>query len=344
MKKVGIIGSTGYVGVELVRLLLNHPEVKLEAISSQSFKNQSIDSVYMNLKGITSLVCEDEDSVINKSDVIFTALPHGLSEKIALKALEQNKLVIDLGADFRITDENIYEKWYGKKFDVADIHDFATYGLPEINKDTIKTSKIIANPGCYATSIELGLLPLVASNLISTKDIICDSKSGATGAGRGLSLSTHFTECNENLSAYKIDGHRHIGEIEEVLTSQSRDKVEICFTPHLLPINRGILSTIYTKLNNNEDLETIHSVYKTYYENCPFVKLLDLGESANIKNIKYSNYCHISLHKDFRKDRLIIISCLDNMIKGAAGQAIQNMNIALGFEETAGLNLIPPAF
>lgn len=344
MKKVGIIGSTGYVGVELIRLLLNHPEIQIEAISSQSFKDKTIDSIYKNFHGITSLVCEDEDSVINKSDIIFTALPHGLSEQIALKALDQNKLVIDMGADFRICNENTYEQWYGKKFDVKSIHPFAIYGLPEINRNNIKTAKIIANPGCYATSIELALLPLVEKNLIYTKDIICDSKSGATGAGRGLSLSTHFTECNENLSAYKIDGHRHIGEIEEILTSKSKDNVEICFTPHLLPINRGILSTIYTKLPNKEDLETIHSIFKSYYEDCPFVKILDLGESANIKNIKYSNYCHISLHKDFRNDRLIIISCLDNMIKGAAGQAIQNMNIALGLEETTGLNLISPAF
>lgn len=351
MIKAGIIGGSGYVGEELIRLLLNHPYVEIKAISSHSYNNKTLQSIYKNMISQNVMVFEEESSVIEKCDVIFLALPHGLSEEIANKCILKNKLVIDMGADFRIKDEATYEKWYGNKFANKSLHEDAVYGLPEVNKEYIKKAKIISNPGCYATSIELGLLPLIYNNLIDKKNIICDSKSGVSGAGKSLSETTHYTNCNESLSAYKIGNHRHIGEIEEVLSSvycktnnDDNSNVEICFTPHLLPINRGILSTIYTELNSSNDLKEVHKIYKDFYKHCPFVNILDLGESSCIKDVKYSNYCNISLHMDFRCKKLIIISCIDNMMKGAAGQAIQNMNIHYGFNESTGLNLIPPPF
>lgn len=345
MVKVGIIGGTGYVGVELLRLLINHKEVEIAGISSVSFKGLDISSIYPSLYNITSLTCTDEDEVIEKSDVIFAALPHGLSENIAKKALEKNKICIDMGADFRLTDENLYRKWYNKDFDIPELHSQAVYGLPELNKEKIKNTKLVANPGCYATSIELALLPLISKGLIKEDEIIADSKSGATGAGRSLNQTTHFTDCNENLSAYKIANHRHTGEIIEVLnTTSSTKNVKLIFTPHLLPINRGILSTIYVTPKESINLNEIHSEFIDFYKNEPFVNILPLGEISKISNVKLSNYCSISLHYDEENNKLILISCIDNMIKGAAGQGIQNMNIILGFNETEGLNTVPPAF
>lgn len=344
MLKIGIIGATGYVGIELLRLLLNHPKVKVEAISSSSFKGEEISSVYKSFFNKTDLICEDKDEVIEKCDVIFTALPHGLSEEIADAAIKKNKIVIDLGADFRLDDEATYTEWYEKSFINKDLHNLSVYGLPEINRSKIKECKIIANPGCYPTSIELGLLPLLNKSLINTKNIICDSKSGITGAGRGLSLKTHYPEANETFCAYGIGSHRHSPEIEQVLSYIAKEDVEVTFTPHLLPINRGILSTIYCELKDNLTLEEVHSLYTKHYENEPFVQVLPLGQTAEIKNVKYTNNCHISLHQNYRKDKLIIVSSIDNMIKGAAGQAIQNLNIILEIDETTGLNLISPTF
>ncbi|WP_338587388.1 N-acetyl-gamma-glutamyl-phosphate reductase [Clostridium baratii] len=345
MIKVGIIGATGYVGAELTRLLLSHPKVKLYKISSKSYKGEKLSNVYTNFFNVTDLICEDIDDVIKECDVIFTTLPHGYSEEIIYKSFNSGKLSIDLGADFRLDSEDSYEKWYGKKFSEKSLHKYSVYGLPELNREKIKNSKIIGNPGCYPTSIELALLPLLKNNMIETKKIICDSKSGVTGSGRGLSESSHYTNVNENFNPYKIGYHRHIPEIEETLTKISHDDVNIIFTPHLLPINRGILSTIYCTLKDkNLSLDKIHETYDKFYRNEPFVNILPLNEIAKIKDVTLSNNCNISLHLNHRKDELIIISTIDNMLKGASGQAIQNMNIALGFDEKCGLNLIPTPF
>ena len=339
MFKVGIIGATGYVGVELLRLLLNHDKVTVTAISSSTFKDEEISSVYKR-----TLVCEDKSDVIDKCDVIFTALPHGLSEEIAVKAISKNKKVIDLGADFRLECEDSYEEWYGKKFTFKDIHKNSIYGLPEFNGSRIKKFNIVANPGCYPTSISLGLMPLLKNNLINTKNIICDSKSGITGAGRELSLKTHFAEANENFAAYGIGSHRHTPEIEQTLSYMANENVEVTFTPHLLPVNRGILSTIYCQPKDQLTLEEIHKIYKKQYENEEFVHVLPLGQTAEIKHVKYTNNCHISIHQNYRKNKLIIVSVIDNMVKGAAGQAIQNMNLLLGLPQNTGLKLIAPSF
>ena len=344
MTKVGIIGATGYVGAELLRILLNHKEVTVTALSSVSYEGQEIQSIYKNFMNKTDLICQTMDDVVEKADVIFTALPHGLSEDIAAKCVESKKVCIDLGADFRLTDEKEYELWYGKPFSHPELHKFSVYGLPELNKEKIKNTKLIANPGCFCTSIELGLMPLLNNSLIETKGIICDSKSGATGAGRGLTLSSHFTELNENFAPYKIGAHRHTPEIEETLGVMANEKVTVTFTPHLLPMSRGIISTIYCTPKETPNLEEIHKIYTDFYKDKPFVNVLPLGEIACTKNVRLSNYCDISLHLNHRKDQIIVVSTIDNMIKGAAGQAIQNMNIILGFDETEGLNFISPAF
>ncbi len=345
MVKVGIIGATGYVGSELLRILLNHSKVEVTALSSVSFEGDEISSIYKNFINKTNLVCNKMEDVIDKADVIFTALPHGLSEDIAAKTIKENKICIDLGADFRLSSEEEYKYWYGKSFTEPELHKYSVYGLPELNKDKIQKTKLIANPGCYCTSIELGLMPLLKNSLIYTKGIICDSKSGATGAGRGLTLSSHFTELNENFAPYKIGGHRHTPEIEETLSTMAKEDVTVTFTPHLLPINRGIISTVYcTPKNKNIDMQEIYNLYIEEYKDKPFVNILPLGEVACTKNVRLSNYCDISLHLNHRKDQIIIVSAIDNMIKGAAGQAIQNMNIILGYDESEGLKYISPAF
>lgn len=344
MTNVGIIGATGYVGAELLRILLNHKKVTVSAISSVSYEGQEIDSIYKNFINKTSLKCRTIDDVLANSEVIFTALPHGLSEDIAAKCIASGNICIDLGADFRLSNEEDYKTWYEKNFTQPELHKQSVYGLPELNKEKIKTSKLIANPGCYPTSIELGLMPLLKNSLIETKGIICDSKSGATGAGRGLALSSHFTELNENFAPYKVGAHRHTPEIEETLGVIANEKVTVTFTPHLLPISRGIVSTIYCNPKESPDLQEIYNLYTEFYKDKPFVNVLPLGETACTKNVRLSNYCDISLHLNHRKDQIIVVSTIDNMIKGAAGQAIQNMNIILGFDETEGLNFISPAF
>ncbi|MDS0528222.1 N-acetyl-gamma-glutamyl-phosphate reductase [Clostridium sp. SHJSY1] len=344
MIKVGIIGATGYVGAELLRILLNHKDVAVSAISSVSFEGEKISSIYKTFIDKANLKCQSIEYVLEHSEVIFTALPHGLSEDIAAKCIENGKICIDMGADFRLSNEEDYKFWYEKDFSHPEIHKESVYGLPEFNREKIKESKLIANPGCYPTSIELGLMPLLMNSLIETKGIICDSKSGATGAGRGLTLSSHFAELNENFAPYKVGGHRHTPEIEETLGFMANNKVTVTFTPHLLPINRGIISTIYCTPKDPVNLEKIYNLYTETYKNEPFVNVLPLDEVACTKNVRFSNYCHISLHLNHRKDQIIVVSAIDNMVKGAAGQAVQNMNIILGLDEKEGLNFISPSF
>ncbi len=339
--KAGIIGATGYVGAELLRLLINHDKVEVTAIGSNSYVGKDIVDIYPSIGYKNSMICIENEKVIDMCDVVFTALPHGVSEKFAIKAIESKKKVIDLGADFRIKDEETYNKWYGVSFIDEILHKKAVYGLSEIYKDDIKDADIIANPGCYPTSISLPLIPLLSSKLIKN-NIIIDSKSGLTGAGRELSISSHFTEVNENITAYKIGKHRHTPEIEQNLSEAYKEKVKVVFTPNLIPVNRGILSTIYCMKEDNISIDCIHKKLTDYYEYKEFIEVLPLDKVASLKNVKFSNKCAISLHEN--EDTLIICSAIDNMIKGAAGQAIQNMNIMFGIDETTGLKNIAPSF
>ncbi|NMC57548.1 MAG: N-acetyl-gamma-glutamyl-phosphate reductase [Eubacteriaceae bacterium] len=341
--KVGVIGATGYAGAELVRLLLMHPYAKMSAISSVSYKGQSLSQIYPGMTDLCDDILNDEQYVLDNSDVVFASLPHGLSEEIALKCYENNKLFIDLGADFRLFDEEEYKLWYGSEYKQKKLHKNAVYSIPELNRNELKGAKIIANPGCYPTSASLAIVPALKAGIIDYSNIIIDSKSGVSGAGRGLTLETHFPECNEAFAPYKTATHRHTPEIEQTLSKYADKKVVITFVPHLLPINRGILTTAYTSLVNNIKIEEIIGLYKDFYANEKFVRIMNNGQTANVKYVRYSNYCNISLHKDERTGRLIIISAIDNMVKGAAGQAIQNMNIAMNIEQDAGLCYIPPS-
>ncbi len=339
--KVGIIGATGYAGVELVRLLALHPSVELSALSSVSYEGKKLSEVYPNLKNICDETLQSED-IVDKCDVIFTSLPHGLSEKFASKCLAKGVKMIDLGADFRLDSAEEYTKWYGKKYEDEALHTKSVYCIPELHRANYIGHPIIGNPGCYPTSIALGLAPAIGLAMDNT--IVIDSKSGVTGAGRGLADNTHYPNCNEAFAPYKVASHRHTPEIEQTLSKLVGKKVNVTFVPHLLPVNRGIVSTIYFNVNKPVTAKQLHEMYVDFYKDEKFVRVLELGEVANLRNVKYSNYCDISLHFDEHTNRAIVVSTIDNMVKGAAGQAIQNMNIMFGLEETCGLEYIPPAF
>ncbi len=340
----GIVGATGYAGSELVRLLLSHPQAEVTAVSSVSFEGKAISEVYPAYLNLCDMICATAGEVVEKSDVVFAALPHGLSQELAKTCDEQGKAFIDLGADFRLDSEEEYQEWYGGTYQDKALHEKAVYGLPELFRKDILGKKVIANPGCYTTGAPLALAPAVANGLIELAGIIIDSKSGVTGAGRGLSQGTHYPDLNEGMHAYKVASHRHTPEIEQTLSRLSGQKVNVTFVPHLLPVNRGILSTCYGRLKPGVTKEQVRKAYEEFYQDEYFVRLLPDGMNADIHNIKYSNFCDISLHIDARCGNLIAISAIDNMVKGAAGQAIQNMNLIFGLEETAGLTLVPPAF
>jgi N-acetyl-gamma-glutamyl-phosphate reductase len=343
MIKAGIIGATGYAGIELVRLLVSHPGAEVSAVSSVSFEGKPISTVYPGLTGIYDKILGDADTVIEESDVVFASLPHGHSQEIAAKCFEAGKLFIDMGADFRLESAGEYKKWYGYEYTHLHLHDEAVYGLSELNYEDILTARIIANPGCYPTSIALGLYPALINQVVITDSIIIDSKSGVTGAGRTPTQNTHFPELNESFYAYKAGAHRHTPEIEQTLGQMAGHPVKVTFVPHLLPVNRGILSTMYLK-KGRMSFSEVYDLYTDFYADTEFVRILPPGSYADVKNVKYSNYCDVSLHEDEHTGTLIICSAIDNMVKGSAGQAMQNMNIAMGLDETTGLKYIPPAF
>lgn len=343
MIQAGVIGATGYAGAELVRLLQAHPNVQLSAISSVSFTGQALSEIYPAYLGLCDLVCTDQDEVIENSDVIFAALPHGLSQELAQSCHDKGKAFVDLGADFRLEDEADYKEWYGESFLSKELHDLAVYGLPELFRENIKGKRLIANPGCYTTAAPLALAPAVKNGLVELTGIIADCKSGSTGAGRKPGQNTHFPELNEGFSAYKVAAHRHTPEMEQTLSQVAGEKLTLTFVPHLLPISRGILATCYARLKPGVTEEQVWAAYQAMYANEPFVRLLPKGQVADVKRVRFSNFCDISLHFDARCGQLIAISAIDNMVKGAAGQAVQNMNLMFGLEETTGLLFMPPA-
>ena len=332
--KIGIVGASGYTGAVLVRLLLDHPNVDISYLGSNTYEGKEINTLYPIFEGITNLKFQKINSnIITKNcDLIFLATPNGFAKDF-IKTLFKinNKIkVIDLSADFRL-DKNF--KIGAKTYSV-------TYGLPELNRKEIKTSDIIANPGCYPTSILLGLAPAIKNGLIDIETIIADSKSGVSGAGKTPKQELHFVEANDGFSPYKLAGeHRHIPEIEKQIkdiTSTKKD-FHIIFSPHLLPVNRGILSTIYADLNKNISQNQIQKAYKDFYKNEYFIKIFTSEKYPNIKDVRYSNFCFIKPMIDTRTNKLIVVSCIDNMVKGASGQAIQNMNILFNVSENTGL-------
>ncbi len=344
MIKVGIIGATGYAGVELVRILLRHPHVQLTAVSSVSFEGKPISEVYPSLREICDMPCESAQTVVDNCDVIFAALPHGLSQDTAKACADAGKKFIDLGADFRLDDPDAYESWYQSEYRYDDLHKKAVYGLCEMFREDIQNTTIIGNPGCYPTSVALGLAPALKNKLVSPVGIVVDSKSGTTGAGRKPTQTTHFPDCADAFSAYKVASHRHTPEIEQTLSKLAGEQATITFVPHLLPVNRGILSTIYARLNDGVSEADIRAAYETAYQNERFVRVMPKGQAVNIRHVQCSNYCDIQLYIDEHTRLLVVTSVIDNMVKGAAGQAVQNMNLLFGLDESAGLDMIPIAF
>lgn len=341
--KAAIIGGTGYGSIELVRLINMHPYMEIGSVVSNSQAGFSFSDVYPHLSNIIVQPLEtfNPDRLSEENDIVFFATPSGVSSKLVPKLIEKGKKCIDLSGDFRLRNAKEYESWY--KHSPADEKylNQATYGLSEIYAEKIKTSNLIANPGCYPTASALGLLPILKTNLADYESIIIDAKSGVSGAGRGLSFTAHYAEINENLKAYKLGAHQHIPEIEQVIQDESGNPITITFTTHLVPMTRGIMCTIYVKLKENINTKEIHHIYSEFYKNKPFVRVRPEGTIPATKEVCGSNYCDIGLHVDPRTNRLTIVSVIDNLVKGAAGQAIQNVNIMNGWAEQTGLTDIP---
>jgi N-acetyl-gamma-glutamyl-phosphate reductase len=336
---VAIVGSSGYTGGELYRLLLQHPLAAVTAVTSEKSAGQPIANIFPQLARLTDLVCEplDPEIIARKADLVFLALPHVTAQEAAFRFHNLGKKVVDLSADYRLSDPALYEQWYEHAHQYPKLLSSAVYGLPELHREKIKKASLIANPGCYPTGAILGLAPLVREGWIDPGSIIIDSKSGVSGAGRSPSLANHYPEVNEGLMAYKIGTHRHTPEIEQELSALAGIKITVSFTPHLIPMNRGILTTIYAATQKEADTAQTQELYQKFYRDEPFVRLLPSGQFPNVRNQRGSNFCDIGVYADPRTDRIVVVTAIDNLVKGAAGQAIQNMNLVAGFGETEGL-------
>lgn len=343
MIKVGIIGATGYAGGELVRLLLGHKEAEIKWYGSRSYVDQKYAKVYQNMFQLVDDRCLDDnmEEMAKQVDVIFTATPQGLCASLVNDDILNKVKVIDLSADFRIKDAAVYEEWYGIEHKAKQYLDEAVYGLCEINREDVKKARLVANPGCYTTCSILTAYPLAKEGMIDMNTLIIDAKSGTSGAGRGAKVQNLFCEVNENMKAYGVATHRHTPEIEEQLGYAAGEKVVLNFTPHLVPMNRGILATEYAKLTKDVSWEEVKAVYDKYYADEKFVRVLDKDVCPETKWVEGSNYVDIGFKIDPRTGRIIMMGAIDNLVKGAAGQAVQNMNLMFGLEESEGLDLVP---
>jgi N-acetyl-gamma-glutamyl-phosphate reductase len=339
MIKVGIVGGTGYTGVELLRLLAAHPEVEIQAITSRSEKGLPVADMYPNLRGHLDLAFSEPDmSVLKNCDVVFFATPNGIAMTMARELIDAGIKVIDLAADFRVKDIDEWSKWYGMDHACPELVEQAVYGLPEVNRAQIKKAQLIANPGCYPTAVQLGLLPLIEKGLVETDNLIADAKSGVSGAGRTAAVGTLQAESSENFKAYGVAGHRHLPEIKQGLALANKAEVGLTFVPHLVPMIRGIHATCYAKLKDSTvDLQ---SLYENYYKNEVFVDVMPAGSFPETRTVKGANQCRMAIHVPQEGDTVVILSVIDNLVKGAAGQAVQNMNIMFDLNEDAGLTAI----
>lgn len=343
MIKAGIIGSTGYAGGELVRILSAHKEVEIKWFGSRSYIDKKYAQVYQNMFQIVDAVCMDDnmEELAAQVDVIFTATPQGLCASLVNEEILSKVKIVDLSADFRIKDVHIYEKWYGIEHKSPEFIEEAVYGLCEINREKVRGARLVANPGCYTTCSILTIYPLAKAGLIDMKTLIIDAKSGTSGAGRGTKIDNLYCEVNENMKAYGVATHRHTPEIEEQLSYASGENVLLNFTPHLVPMNRGILATAYANLKKDVTYEELKAVYDECYKDEKFIRVLEKDVCPQTKWVEGSNYVDINFKIDERTGRIIMMGAIDNLVKGAAGQAVQNMNLMFGFDEAEGLNLIP---
>jgi len=340
--RVGIIGATGYTGLELIRLLLHHPEVEITALTSQKYAGIPIDQVFPSLKKHLQLKCEElfADQIVKKTDFIFTAVPHKTAMETVPSFYRQRKRVVDLSADFRLKDAGVYEKWY-QKHTAADLLPESVYGLPELHREKIRDAKIVGNPGCYPTGALIGLIPLVKRGMVSLENIVIDSKSGVSGAGRDVVLESLFCEVNEGVRAYKVFEHRHLPEIEQELSEMALKKVSVTFVPHLIPMDRGILTTLYLVLTKKCKTEEVLNIFQEHYQKEPFVRICPKGKFPNTRDVRGSNYCDIGIKVKEADAQVVVVTSIDNLVKGASGEAVQNMNIMLGYPETMGLDVLP---
>lgn len=342
MVKVAIVGASGYTGVELLRLLHAHPAVEITCVTSRQNAGEEIAAVFPSLHGAITQVCDDVDVdlVCAKADFVFTALPHQTAMAVVPSFLQAGKRVVDLSADYRLRDVAVYEQWY-QAHTSPELLAEAVYGLPEIYRERIQSARLVANPGCYPTSVALALKPLLAQGLIDNSTLVADSKSGTSGAGRSAKLGSLFCEVNEGFKAYGVANHRHTPEIEQTLSQIAGAPIRLTFTPHLLPVSRGILSTCYAQLKAALSAADLHQLYRDHYAAEPFVRVLPEGVYPNVAYVRGSNFCDLNLTVDTRTGRVIVMAAIDNLVKGAAGQALQNMNLMLGFEEGLGLGQLP---
>lgn len=343
MIKAGIIGATGYAGAELARILLGHPEVEIKWYGSRSYIDEKYAKVYGNMFRLVEDVCRDDkiEELAKEADVIFTATPQGFLAGVLTEEILKDTKVIDLSADYRLKDVKVYEKWYKIEHKSPQFLQEAVYGLCEINREQVKQARLVANPGCYTTCSILTAYPLVKEGLIDPDTLIVDAKSGTSGAGRGAKLPNLFCEVNENIKAYGVSTHRHTPEIEEQLSYAAGKPVVLNFTPHLIPMNRGILITAYASLAKDVSYEVVRAVYDKYYENEPFVRVLEKDVCPQTRWVEGSNFVDVNAKIDPRTNRVIMMGAMDNVVKGAAGQAMQNMNLMFGLPENMGLRQIP---
>ena len=343
MVRVGIIGATGYAGGELVRLLLGHKDVEIKWYGSRSYVDQAYASVYQNMFQLVDAKCLDDnmEAMADQVDVIFTATPQGLCASLVNEEILKKVKIIDLSADFRIKDVSVYEKWYGIEHKAPQYIEEAVYGLCEVNREKVKKARLVANPGCYPTCSFLSIYPCVKEGLIDPNTIIIDAKSGTSGAGRGVKVDNLFCEVNENIKAYGVAGHRHTPEIEEQLGYAAGEPVLINFTPHLVPMQRGILVTAYASLKKDVTYEEVKAAYDKYYKDKFFVRVLNKDVCPQTRWVEGSNFVDVNFKIDPRTKRIIMMGAMDNLVKGAAGQAVQNMNLMFGFEEAEGLRMAP---
>ncbi|WP_101759173.1 N-acetyl-gamma-glutamyl-phosphate reductase [Oceanicoccus sp. KOV_DT_Chl] len=342
MVKVGIVGGTGYTGVELLRMLITHPQAEIVAITSRAEAGLRVDELYPSLRGHLDIRFSHPDpKVLSQCDVVFFATPHNVAMNMMPELLALDTRVVDLSADFRIRDHQLWSQWYGEPHACPDLLAEAVYGLPEFNRAAIKEAQLVACPGCYPTSVQLGLLPLLENNLVDEERLIANAVSGVSGAGRQAKIDNLFAEVGDSFKAYGVQGHRHLPEIEQGLRDIGGREVNLTFIPHLVPMVRGMHSTLYAELTDSAvALDEIQHLFEQRYAQEPFVDVMPLGSHPQTRSVRGANFCRLAIHRPQNRDTLVVLSVIDNLVKGASGQAIQNMNIMLGLEETAGLETV----